>query len=243
MKYLRKDIAPGSIIHSEKPFVYCLSSKVRTENCDFCFKKGMLSKCTSCKYVYYCDKVCQKEAWPVHKAECKSLKKVAPRIIPDAARMLARLIRKLNKNGNQVRSYYTEINFRMYKDLMSHYSDLKSDPKRMEHFETLCVVLNEFMNEDVFPNSVDLMGMFGRMCINSFNICTEEQQTLGTGMYLGASVLDHSCEPNALAMFQGTTLHIKALKQMSYLNWSEVEREERIIFSLHRNLVSDSRYT
>lgn len=83
----------------------------------------MLLKCTACQYVYYCGKVCQKEGWSIHKAECKSLKKIAPRIIPDAARMLARMVRRLSKNGNQVRSYYTEMNFRMYKDLMSRKLD------------------------------------------------------------------------------------------------------------------------
>ncbi|KAK9882851.1 hypothetical protein WA026_023547 [Henosepilachna vigintioctopunctata] len=136
--------------------------------------------------------------------------------------MMARLIRTLSKNGNQVKSYYTDTNFRMYKDLMSHFADLKNDTKRMEHFESLCGVLYEFMNGDILPNTVDLMEMFGKMCINSFNICNEEQQTLGTGIYLGASVIDHSCKPNAIAMFEGTTLHIRATKPMAYLNWSEI---------------------
>ncbi|XP_044761143.1 histone-lysine N-methyltransferase SMYD3 [Coccinella septempunctata] len=222
MKNPKENIPAGSILLSEKPFVYCLSSKVRTENCDFCFKKGMLLKCTACQYVYYCGKACQKEGWSVHKAECRNLKRIAPRIIPDAARMLARLVRRLHKNGNQVRSYYSEMNFRMYKDLMSHYPDMKNDAKRMEHFQSLLVVLEEFMKEEILPNPVDLMGMFGRMCINSFNICNEEQQILGTGIYLGASILDHSCEPNAVAIFEGTTIHIRALKTMQYLNWSEV---------------------
>lgn len=69
--------------------------------------------------MYYCGKGCQREAWSIHKPECVSLRRVAPRVIPDAARLLARLIRKLRKGGDLVKSYYTEGNFRMFKDLMS----------------------------------------------------------------------------------------------------------------------------
>lgn len=34
-----QEIKPGTVILSEKPFVYALSSKYRTEHCDFCFQK------------------------------------------------------------------------------------------------------------------------------------------------------------------------------------------------------------
>ncbi|XP_045460738.1 histone-lysine N-methyltransferase SMYD3 [Harmonia axyridis] len=226
MRKSTERITPGSVLLSEKPFVYCLSSKLRSDYCDYCFKKGTLEealrKCIACKYVCYCGYGCQKKGWSFHKAECQNLKKIAPRQVPDAARMLARMVQKLNKDGKTIRSYYTDINFRMYKDLMSHYPDMRNDTKRLEHFECLQVVLKEFMSEEVLPNPVDLMGIFGRMCINSFNICNEEQQVLGTGLYLGASVLDHSCDPNAVAIFEGTTIHVRALKPMEYLNWSEV---------------------
>lgn len=217
-----KQIKPGSIIHSEKPFVYCLSSKVRTQNCDNCFKKGDLLKCTACKYVSYCDKVCQKESWSLHKWECKYLSHIAPRILPDAARLLSRLIIKLKKGGAQIKSYYTSLNFRMFKDLMSHYPDIKKDKTRLEHFSSLYSVLAQFFKNDILPNSAELMGIYGRMCVNSFSICNDEQQSLGTGVYLGASVVDHSCEPNAVAIFDGITLHIRALKSMQYLDWSQI---------------------
>lgn len=62
------------------------------------------------------------------------------------------------------------------------------------------------------------------MCINSFNILNQEMQSLGTGMYLGASVIDHSCTPNAVAVFEGTVLYIRALETFQYLDWSQVFR-------------------
>ncbi|RZC32557.1 histone-lysine N-methyltransferase SMYD3 [Asbolus verrucosus] len=219
----KKLIQEGCIIHKEKPFVYVLSSKLRTEYCDFCLKKGQFMKCSGCHYVYYCGKVCQKDGWSVHKLECRNLKRIAPRILPDAARLLARLIKTLQKGGDLVKSYYLENCFRMYKDLMSHYSNVKADQQRMEHFTSLCGVLFDYLGDDILPNSAELMGMYGRICINSFNIIDQELQCLGTGMYLGASVIDHSCSPNAVAIFEGPILYIRSLKTFQYLDWSQVQ--------------------
>lgn len=217
-----KEIPEGTILIKEQPFVYILSSKFRSEHCDFCFKAGQLSKCAACKYVYYCGKACQREGWAIHKLECKNLKKVAPKIVPDAARLLARLIKILQRGGDQVKGYYTEKHYRKFKDLISHYPDLKVDQKRMEHLSSLYGVLYEFLSDETLPNSAELMGLYGRMCVNSFNICNPELQSLGTGIYLGASILDHSCCPNALATFQGTTLYVRNLERLDSLDFSKI---------------------
>lgn len=47
--------------------------------------------------------------------------------------------------------------------------------------------------------------------------------SIATGIYLGVSVTDHSCKPNAVATFEGTTLHIQVTEDMEYLDWSKVE--------------------
>ncbi|CAH1154974.1 unnamed protein product [Phaedon cochleariae] len=218
---IKKEIPQGGIILEEKPFVYTLCSRFRTARCDFCFKNGELLKCSSCQYVYYCGRACQKEGWSVHKLECQYLKKIFPRILPDAARILARLIKILEKGGDRVKSYYTEKDYRLFKNLMSHYPNLKNDQSRMEHFSSLYGVLYEFFDE-ILPNSAELMGMYGRMCVNSFSICNQEFHSIGTGIYLAASVVDHSCQPNAVVTFEGTTLVMRALEKLPSLNWSKI---------------------
>lgn len=60
------------------------------------------------------------------------------------------------------------------------------------------------------------------MCVNSFSICTQELQSVGTGMYLAASIVDHSCKPNAVVTFEGTTLIMRNLENMPFLDWSKV---------------------
>lgn len=47
------------------------------------------------------------------------------------------------------------------------YPDLKHDKSRMEHFTSLCGVLFDFLGEMSLPNSAELIGLYGRVCIKS----------------------------------------------------------------------------
>ncbi|XP_020291945.1 histone-lysine N-methyltransferase SMYD3 isoform X2 [Pseudomyrmex gracilis] len=218
----RVPVNKGTTILYGKPFAYVVRSVVRDERCDHCLQSGKLSKCSGCHYVYYCDRYCQKESWSIHKTECKYLKKILPKILPDAARLMARIIFKLNQGGADEVGYYTETSFRKFKDLMSHYSDIKKDPKKLEHFTMLYGVLVQFLGESLMPNAAELMGIYGRICTNCFNILDNNMNTIGAGIYLGASVIDHSCTPNAIAVFEGTTIYIRTLKDLPSLDWSQI---------------------
>lgn len=55
----------------------------------------------------------------MHKAECSCLNRSSGRIVPDAARVLTRIILKLNDGGDTEKGYYTETFYRKFKDLMS----------------------------------------------------------------------------------------------------------------------------
>lgn len=50
------------------------------------------------------------------------------------------------------------------------YSDLKNDERRLEHFTSLCGVLNTFLSDTLIPNPVELLGIYGRVCILQFMI-------------------------------------------------------------------------
>ncbi|XP_033227583.1 histone-lysine N-methyltransferase SMYD3 isoform X2 [Belonocnema kinseyi] len=216
-------IKKGSAILTVKPFCYVLSSKQISRRCDNCLKSGKLLKCSGCRYAHYCNRDCQRDAWNIHKMECINLNRIAPRVIPDAARLMARIIVKLNQGGGEERGYYTDDSYRKFKDLMSHYSDLKQDETRMEHFTSLCGVLFEFMGKSELPNPAELMGIYGRMCVNSFNILDHDMNSIGVGIYLAPSIIDHSCRPNALAVFEGTTIIIRALEDVPRFDWTKIK--------------------
>lgn len=203
----------GSVILKETPFACVLQSRYRAERCDRCFKPGKVLKCSNCLYVRYCNRFCQKEAWPEHQEECGKLKEIGEsRVVPDAALMMSRIIRKLLKGGDVQKGYYTAKSYRRFWDLMAHEDDIRKDEKRMEHFQSLTVVLRSLIDEAAMPANQELFRIFGKMCINSFNILDDEMNSIGTGMYLGASIMDHSCRPNAVAIFDGSTLNVRLLE-------------------------------
>lgn len=72
------------------------------------------------------------------------------------------------------------------------------------------------------PNAAEVMGIFGRMCVNSYNILDSDMNSIGSGVYLGPSIIDHSCKPNAVAVFEGTTIIIRAIEDIPKLDWSQV---------------------
>ncbi|XP_049885754.1 histone-lysine N-methyltransferase SMYD3 isoform X1 [Pectinophora gossypiella] len=224
-KYRNTDssIKAGDLILTEQPFAYVLSSKEKGFRCDNCLEKGKVLKCSGCQFVHYCGRSCQRDAWNDHKWECSNLKRIAPKVIPDGARMLAKIINRLKRSdGNSYRAFYSATSFRMWKDLMSHYSDLKADKKRMDHFTSLCVVLYEFLKDISLPNTVELMGIYGRMVINSFTLLDTDMNSIGTGIYLACSIVDHSCNPNAVATFDGKTISIRAIQDMPCLDWNQI---------------------
>lgn len=42
--------------------------------------------------------------------------------------------------------------------------EIKEDVKRMEYFLTICGVLNEYLSDEILPNAVELLGIYGRVC-------------------------------------------------------------------------------
>lgn len=213
----------GTTVHSEKPFIHVLSTHLRNLKCDHCYAECELLSCSGCRYVKYCDRNCQKYAWGIHKNECINLRKLpSGQELPSTARLLCRLITKLKRGGDQEKGNYDKNKFRFFKDLQSHYSDIKEDKKRMEHSISLYGVLKDFMEEKNLPNFSEFMGMYGRVVVNSFNILDGDMNNLGTGIYLGASTIDHSCEPNAVAVFSGTAITIRTIKDIPAFKWSKI---------------------
>lgn len=92
----------------------------------------------------------------------------------------------------------------------------------MEHFVSLCGVLFQYLGKSVLPSPNELLSIYGKICINSFNILDVDCNSLGVGIYLGPSILDHSCKPNAVAIFSGTKILIRTIEDLPSLDLSLV---------------------
>lgn len=50
------------------------------------------------------------------------------------------------------------------------YKDVKEDKKRMEHFTTICAVLEEYLSDTILPNPAELLSIYGRVIIPSIEL-------------------------------------------------------------------------
>ena len=73
---------------------------------------------------------------------------------------------------------------------------------------SFCVISG---GEMTLPEPAALIEIFGRLTINSFSICDEDNRSVGVGLYLAASALNHSCNPNAVAVFRGTQVFLSII--------------------------------
>ncbi|KAL5484700.1 hypothetical protein EMCRGX_G021240 [Ephydatia muelleri] len=53
-----------------------------------------------------------------------------------------------------------------------------------------------------------------KLICNTFSICDGEMVAIGAGVYIQCSQLNHSCDPNCVALFAGKTLTVRAIKDI-----------------------------
>ena len=72
------------------------------------------------------------------------------------------------------------------------------------------MLLKDFIGEDFILkfSENELFSCYGKMLTNRFKI-KNDQETLGLGLYLSPSSLDHSCEPNCDVLFDGSKIIVK----------------------------------
>ncbi|KAL4231552.1 hypothetical protein ACF0H5_009133 [Mactra antiquata] len=209
----------GEHLLEEEPYCHVLLQKHKGTFCDRCFSRcDTLKKCAGCGSLWYCGKSCQKRDWTVHKLECKCLKQVLPKIPTDSVRLMLRIIitKQLDLPMNSPWS-------RTFDDLMTHVDEVRLDSERSEQFTKMLYTLNEYTGDVItLPSSSELLEIFGKMVINSFTISDGELNDVGTGIYLSGSMLDHSCKPNAVAIFHGCTLVVTATERIENFSPNKV---------------------
>lgn len=67
------------------------------------------------------------------------------------------------------------------------------------------------------PNPILAFHFISRLTMNGFTICNAEQEALGVGVYLNASMINHSCRPNAVQSFwfSGSDRHHPPMLQIT----------------------------
>jgi len=212
---------PGSLILKSSCYAHVVSSELKADVCDSCLSRPnifdhlpqeTLYRCSKCKTSYYCNIACQKKAWPEHSKECKYLKRVHPKKPPDIVRLILRVIERHLTNPD-VSEKLPDGRTRKFDDLMMHKNNISASVDKSEAFTTFLSVIRACVGE---THSADyLFEVYCRILINSTEITDLMGSSIGTGLYLGLSAVDHSCRPNVNVVFNGKGVELRALEPIT----------------------------
>ena len=74
---------------------------------------------------------------------------------------------------------------RYFSDLMSHHKEI-SQSEKMQAFQSVILVLKLCLDEKNLPTKSDVLEIYGKMVINSFEIQDNSMtEGIGQGLYLG----------------------------------------------------------
>ncbi|XP_076042732.1 uncharacterized protein LOC143026359 isoform X2 [Oratosquilla oratoria] len=221
-----RKVEKGEVILSCRPFVYALNESVKGNYCEYCFvasRKTLVHVCCpKCRQVFYCSEKCRQKGRALHDFECQELGRLYAMDPPTLARLLVRLVCKLRNGGYREQDTYDEGKSRKFTDLLNHWSDVCLDESRQKHLAELREWIKAFLGEENTPSAGELQSMYGRVIINSFSILDERLNPIGQGVYLAASIFDHSCLPNAFVTFRGNEVVIRSLVDWPELDLSQV---------------------
>lgn len=135
----------------------------------------------------------------------------------ECERLLLRLyIKVYTRNMGKDRFKLHDGSYRCVDELMDHVTELVNDTKRANSLITLgkrlvdCTVSCK-VDVELYETRI----LFGKIVTNSFSILNHSLNEIGTGLYVEASVFDHSCLPNAAPVFDGTKLQVRALRHIA----------------------------
>ncbi len=207
-----------------KPFVAVLNRKWKFQRCDFCFEAfppgSELPRpvtCQTCSACLYCNEECREAALEDHREECRYFRQKGKSLISDTARFVLKLILKVeNRRGLTEDISILDVR-RTFNDLLDHADSIRKDEIRMKTIRAIYAELEKYEFAELaqydFGNFVKLCG---KVMINSFHYTDEYNKVIGTGLFLGASCLDHSCLPNVGFSFAKGNIELRALESIEF---------------------------
>ena len=173
--------------------------------------------CSDCEKMSYCSDTCLNEDKSDHFPECDIMDQIWT--IPDITRIMLRLLLKLeNKSISPSETLPYSQGERTFSELISH-SDMIDD-------DDDCAVEVYNKLQDIIPHCTKswtyFKEVYGKLIINSFEVSGDDEEKVGWALYLGPSILDHSCVPSAEVDFCGKRILVKSKVNMVDINLRKI---------------------
>ncbi|RPA98069.1 SET domain-containing protein [Choiromyces venosus 120613-1] len=158
-----------------------------------------LSACLGCKVAKYCGKECQAEDWKrVHKHECKNFAKL-PRTLPGSVRAAMRV---LMQNAEE----------RVLAECVGHVDKFQAEGKRWEVVFIMGKGVHGYSGTK--RGEEEVRRLYCAVLVNSITLVTETFDPIGIAFDPLAASINHDCTPNAVMLFSGRALQVRALEDI-----------------------------
>nr|CAB3499011.1 unnamed protein product [Digitaria exilis] len=206
---------PGEVIISQEPYVSTPNKILVGSSCDHCFASNNLKKCSVCRVTWYCSSDCQKKEWKQHQLECRAMAALPEdrkKMLTPTIRLMVRLILKRKLQNEKVIPSSGIDNYYLVDILESHISEV--DENQLILYAQMANLVNLIL-PSLELDLKEIAHTFSKFACNAHTICDPELRPLGTGLYPVISIINHSCVPNAVLIFDGRTAYVRALQPIS----------------------------
>ncbi|XP_071701990.1 histone-lysine N-methyltransferase ASHR1-like isoform X2 [Rutidosis leptorrhynchoides] len=212
--FTARDFSPGEVILSEEPYVSVPNKSSTESRCDWCFTSSNLKRCSSCHVVCYCGSTCQKFDWKLHRLECQLLARLDKNRITSltpSIRLIVKLYLRRKLQNEKVIPTTAMDNYNLVKEIVSHIAEVEET--QLVLYAQMASLVNIIMQ---WPdlNIKEITEDFSKLACNAHTICDSELIPLGTGLYPVISIINHSCSPNSVLVFEGRIATVRAMQQI-----------------------------
>eukprot|EP00002_Diphylleia_rotans_P003098 TRINITY_DN12089_c0_g1_i1.p1 TRINITY_DN12089_c0_g1~~TRINITY_DN12089_c0_g1_i1.p1 ORF type:complete len:543 (-),score=82.89 TRINITY_DN12089_c0_g1_i1:143-1771(-) len=215
------EIAAGTVVMRSAGVVQRSGTLWGDRQCGACLFARASLRCVRCRCVRYCSSACQRSHWErIHRRTCAFLPTWArltaqwpPHIVDDIETALWVLV-KINRDTDSA-CHSVRTMARLPTDF------IRNEPR----FTFLLSLLKQgvqLYNQHSPKNAIeesdkDLLTLLGQMEANNFSIWDHTLATHGMGVYPFGALLNHSCWPNCVVMYEGPELiqTIRTLRKVS----------------------------
>ncbi|XP_073352215.1 histone-lysine N-methyltransferase ASHR1 isoform X3 [Aegilops tauschii subsp. strangulata] len=206
---------PGEVIICQEPYASTPNRISVGSSCDHCFASGNLRKCSVCRVAWYCGSVCQKEEWKLHQLECQAISALTEerkKMLTPTIRLMVKLILRRKLQSEKAIPSSATDNYDLVDALESHIS--KVDDNQLVLYAQMANLV-QLILPSIELDLKEIAHTFSKFACNAHTICDPELRPLGTGLFPAISIINHSCVPNAVLLFEGRTAYVRALQPLS----------------------------
>lgn len=213
--FAARSFFPGEVVISQEPYASTPNKISVGSNCDNCFASRNLRKCSVCRVAWYCGSACQREEWKLHQLECRAIAALTEdrkKMLTPTIRLMVRLVlRRKLQDDKAIPSSGTD-NYNLVDALESHISEV--DKNQLVLYAQMANLV-QLILPSFELDLKEITHTFSKFACNAHTICDPELRPLGTGLYPVLSIINHSCVPNAVLIFEGRTAYVRALQPIS----------------------------